>query len=131
MLAPLRAALLVSLFLAYCVVEQVNTLPVAQISRSQQLRDLAAISSPPDDCIAFFVEPVEEIDFNYLQVSAILLSQHLALPTINGSTGYFPPGWSPRLHAAYHEQVREWIALHQLRGNVCSLTLPRGPWRSF
>jgi hypothetical protein len=129
-LLPLsRAALLVSLFLAYCLVEQINTLPVAQISRSQQLRELAAIPPPPHDCKAFFVEPVEGLDFNLVQISAILISQHLDLPTLNGSSGYFPPGWFYRVPPDYHEQVRKWMVLHQLSGNVCSLTLPRGPWR--
>jgi hypothetical protein len=124
-----RRALLVSLFLAYCVIEQINTLPVAQISRSRQLRDLAAIPPPPHDCKAFFVEPVDGIDFNSVQISAMLISQRVALLTLNGSSGYFPRGWSYRLPPAYHEHVREWMVLHQLGDNVCSLTLPRGPWR--
>lgn len=75
-------------------VEQINTLEVAQISRSRQLQDLAAVPPPPDDCEAFVVEPVKGADFYATQVSAMLIAQRLALPTINGASGHFPPGWS-------------------------------------
>lgn len=132
----LRAAaltkILVLALLACCLIEQINTYPVAQIQRSRQLQELAAVPRPPDRCDVFFVEPATPAEFDAAQTSAMLISQRYGLPTINGGSGYFPPDWPLlRYDSSYHARIRQWMALKGLRGGMCSLNLPRGPWQPF
>lgn len=129
--ATARAKILVLVFLAWCLVEQINTTPVAQLPRSRELQELADVPRPPDECSVFFVEPAAPAEFDAAQTSAMLISQRYRLPTINGGSGYFPLDWPLlRYDSSYHARIRQWMALKGL-SRMCSFNLPRGPWRSF
>ena len=66
------------------------------------------------------------------QIDAMLVSQRLSLPTINGYSGYFPPGWGllePWL-PTYAAAVSEWSEEHGLTSGVCSLDLTTMQWHA-
>ena len=55
---------------------------------------------------------------------------HTGLPTINGYTGYSPPGWtldSPE-GPTYRDAVRSWADQHGLEGGLCQLELSTMTW---
>ena len=82
----------------------------------------------PNDCSTFYVglqPPTVHNQFEY-QLDAMFVSMLKGLPTLNGYTGHLPANWGlyevadPR----YEENVKQWIAHNQIKGNVCRLFIP-------
>jgi len=119
---PLRRGMaLVSIGVAgaFLLLEQVNLAGTHQISRRDEEDRLGVISAPPAGCESFFIQQaaIPRRPGIALQVDAMLMSQRLAVPTINGYSGFNPPGWNLGNPSApdYLDQVAGWASAHRLR----------------
>jgi hypothetical protein len=60
------------------------------------------------------------------------IAQKTGLPTLNGQTGWWPPGWRlfyPDID--YPAAAREWIARSGLAEQVCLYDRPTHTWSAF
>jgi hypothetical protein len=116
--------------LAFCLVEQINLFPARALSRSRDFAWFAAISVPPPACEAFFVD-IRTRPSND-EVDAMWIALKTGLPTLNGTSGWTPPGW--RLEdpgIAYQEAVRLWMAGAKIKEQICRYELPANSWSKF
>jgi hypothetical protein len=117
--------------LAVAVVEQVNTTRTSYVDRVAQVEFLRSATTPPDGCRAFYVVDTAGVLAYYeYQVDAMLISQKLSIPTINGYSGHFPPGWlllQPWV-PTYPAGVSEWAQVHDLVTGLCRLDLATRRW---
>ena len=79
----------------------------------------------PNDCSSFYVavKPAAlHNQFEY-QIDAIFVSMMKGMPTLNGYSGQLPPGWNlwEVMDPSYVNNVKQWIELHQIKGNICRL----------
>ena len=126
------AIVLAAIALSAACVEQVNVSNVAELSRAGQVASLNAVPAPPASCRSFFVETATASLAHpaRTQTFAMLLSVRFDLPTLNGTSGSFPPGW--RLfypsRPGYASSVASWVHSHHLL-HVCALDLDDDTWR--
>ena len=114
------------------MVEQVNVGDYSRIDRAANLARLGAVPMPPATCRSFYVTTANPAGRPWfaLQIDAMLISQRLQLPTINGYSGVYPAGWllgDPRA-PAYPQAVSSWVAQHGLQGSVCGYDLTTRAW---
>lgn len=86
--------LLLYALMAVCLLEQVNLVSSANLSRSEELQKLAAVPSPPETCRCFFIAPQADRPLYAQQTDAMLISQMTGIPTLNGYSRACPPGWA-------------------------------------
>jgi hypothetical protein len=129
---PWRVAALV--LLCVLVAEQAHDSSATALRRNAQLSALAAVPPAPPGCTSFFVtdsRPTAAPDYAQ-QTSAMLISQRLGLPTLNGYSGEVPPHWGltdPTV-PTYLMSVRQWETANGLTSGVCSLDLTTDTWHS-
>jgi hypothetical protein len=119
---PLRRGMaLVSIGVAsaFLLLEQVNLVETHRISRREEQDRLDVISAPPFRCESFFIQQaaIPRLPGVALQIDAMLISQRLAVPTINGYSGFNPPGWKLGNPSTpdYLDDVASWASAHHLR----------------
>lgn len=119
--------------LAFCLVEQINLMHNSDIRRSVELAYVAAVPSPPSPCQAFYIVPQRRQDQSYVdEVDAMWIALHVGLPTLNGLSGWSPPGWElSRRGVDYDALVRQWIARSGLSAQVCSYDAAKRQWALF
>ena len=133
--AQWRQALVVAIGLALAIVvcfEQLNTGPSANISRDQQLALLQAVPAPPRTCESFYLtDSVNRSERPYVyQIDAMLISQKIGLPTLNGYSGETPFKWrltfpEPR----YTFYATRWaLQNHVPLSGICELDIGRMTW---
>ncbi len=125
----LAAIVAVSAWLAF---EEVNLTRTHGVHRQQELARLASIPSPGPRCQSFAIRqssPLRPTSPIALQIDAMLIAERLTLPTVNGYSGFTPPGWHLENPQApqYPDLVDRWTAAHGL-SHVCTLNLPAGQW---
>jgi hypothetical protein len=118
--------------LAVAVAEQVNLARVSYLNRPAQVHYLAAVKPAPSGCRTFFVVDTQKQQLAYFEYGlyAMLISQKLSLPTVNGYTGYFPPRWGllrPWI-STYPANVAAWATGHGLENGMCSFDLGTLRW---
>lgn len=118
---------------ATVVVEQVHNTSPSALDRPSQLAALASVPAPPPACTSFFVVTTPSATpFQATQTQAMLISQRTGLPTLNGYSGVWPPGWVlwfPQT-ATYLNYVQDWIEENRLRAGVCELDLSTRRWET-
>ncbi len=117
--------------LAVAIIEQVNTVRISQVDRAAQIHFVDSIKAAPSGCRTFFVvDTARQLAYFDYQIDAMLVSQKLSLPTINGYTGHFPARWGLLLpsNPDYRYAVSEWVTEHGLANGVCSLDLATMQW---
>jgi hypothetical protein len=124
------AAILLLVLLA----EQLNTTSASQMRRSAQIALLASVPPVPAGCTSFFVTDSRRnhLLFYEYQTAAMMISQRLDLPTINGYSGENPPGWNlgfPEL-PGYLAQVEQWTTTHGLTTGVCAYDFGTRNWHT-
>jgi hypothetical protein len=83
---------------AWLAIEEVNLTRTHGIHRQEELARLASIPSPGLRCHSFSIQqsspgwPTNPIA---LQIDAMLIAERLTLPTVNGYSGFAPPGLGP------------------------------------
>jgi hypothetical protein len=130
---PIMLVLIMSLMLA----GQVNLSPPIDIDVKSLTQLIKEVPIQPSTCKSFFVrEPQgyasgdKEIDSLYRQnVTAMLISDHLNLPTINGIASFLPPDWnfSEEPKSSYNYRVHEYVKSHHVSG-VCQYSIKNHIW---
>jgi hypothetical protein len=118
--------------LALCVVEQVGPTPPVR-NTWEAARWLLASHRPSFPCDAFYVLPPSAgsgLQWYEYQSDAMLLSQWIGVPTINGNSSWYPPGWAMAFpdRPEYPAQALAWIDAHGLRDRVCGVEPRTGHW---
>ncbi len=100
--------------------------------RSQEFAWLQTVPDPPSGCQAFLLR-VPNQPANYLdQNDAMWISLKTGLPTLNGSSGWSPPGWrleDPTID--YAEAARQWIVPNDVKQQVCVYDRSAKSWSDF
>lgn len=91
---------------------------------------LDAARRPAFGCEAFYLVPGGTGPWHQDQSDAMLLSQKLGLPTMNGNSSFYPEGWGMQFteRPGYAERTLAWIDAHGLRGRVCGSDPRRAVW---
>ena len=124
-----RAALAV--VIALTLVEQINTSPTSAVNRRVQAALLASVLPAPVDCRSFYVvDSRGSLPFFESQLDAMLISQKLHLPTLNGYTAKNPISWNLAVigSPAYLGAVRSWVAVKNVPPGLCQLDLGTMKW---
>ncbi len=132
--APLnrrRNTLLSGAILAFCLIEQINLMP-ARLSRSHELEWLSAVPKPPVECQVFVVNVSGRTANDLDENDAMWISWQVGKPTINGNSGWIPPGWrleDPSID--YRDAVQQWISASHLDQVVCVYDRASTRWTRF
>ena len=123
-----RRPWLTSLLCLICIVEQGVTTP--SYDKGYVRRRVLQLASRIDpNCDSFYYHPrPERLSFNDAQLDALWASLHRRVPTINGYSGGFPPGWSGLLVVnapggpTPHDALGEWARFRKLPWNrICQI----------
>ena len=100
--------------------------------RSKELTALITAPEPPAECRSFFITDAapEPRLFYVSTIDAMQISQHFSLPTVNGYSGQFPPGYDFLDPTAdgYIDRVHVWAAAHGVSDGLCSYDLFTQSW---
>jgi hypothetical protein len=128
--SPVLRILAVVLLLVI-LAEQLNSTSASQMRRNEQIALLASVPPVPAGCTSFFVTDSVQNRLHYYeyQTAAMMISQRLGLPTVNGYSGVKPPGWNlyPAL-PGYLASVKRWTTRHGLTTGVCDFDLGTRKW---
>jgi len=123
-----------SIVLLLCVaaVEQLNSTRESRINRPSELALLRSVPPPPASCQAFYIvdSSRKNLPFFAYQTEAMVISQRLRLPTINGYTGYYPQDWTlvnPK-DPGYRQAVVAWVREQRLQRGICRLDVAQMNW---
>jgi hypothetical protein len=112
--------------------EQASNSAGTQLRRSSQIAMLAKVPKAPAGCTSFFVtdSTSNKMLFYEFQTQAMLISQRIGVPTINGYSGDDPPGWNLTFpeSPSYRIFVRQWTDANGLTTGVCDLDLGAMSW---
>ncbi len=130
-LARHRTAALV--LCGFLIVEQINLVWPATMSRRAALAWIDAVPAPPPNCRAFYVVPgagPPERSGPQHQDDAMLFAQIRGIPTVNGFSSWFPDGWALDEPASpgYPAAVRVWARRNHIEAQVCGLEPRTGRW---
>jgi len=121
--------LLLYALMAVCLLEQVNLGLPANISRSEELQRLAVVPSPPETCRCFFIAPQADRPSYAQQIDAMLISQMIGIPTINGSSGVIPPGWDLEVgDQSYSLRAWQWAYLYGIAEGLFEYKVAERQW---
>jgi hypothetical protein len=115
--------------LSLTVVEQVNLAQVTLLSRKDEREHLGAVSVAPRQCRAFYAASHEDVSED-LQVAAMMIAQAQNLFTLNGYSGFTPPGWDLGATdtADYEQRVLRWALHRDIAEGLCRLDIDSGYW---
>lgn len=123
---------------ALLITEELNRVGATHVERAVEVRMLDSIPAAPSACRAFFVQDLRpanpnenfaEHDHYRHNVEAMLISEYLNLPTINGFSSFNPPDWDfggPD-RPDYTARVAAYRARHKIQG-LCALDLQYRTW---
>lgn len=128
----LRRLLLSSVVLVFCLVEQINLLPITELSRSREFAWLSTVPQPPTQCRAFLVDVTSGQAIYLDENDAMWISLRTGLPTLNGNSGWVPYGWRLEDHTVnYLDAARQWIAATGLAQTICLYNRSSRIWSRF
>ena len=126
-------------FMVMVLVGQINTTPYVGLDVQSVIRPIESMPASPKTCQAFFVtEPSgyaigdKNTDARYRQnVEAMLIADHINLPTINGLSSFSPPDWdfSEEPQATYMDRVYHYVQAHHI-DNICQYTIKNYTWET-
>ena len=117
------------LLLALVVIEQFNVGEFSRIDRSNENERLNEAPAPPPNCRSFFIIDREMLSF-VANIDAMLLAVHLGIPTVNGYSGQYPPGYIllDMGDPAYFANVRTWVEAKGAENGFCSYDTVAKRW---
>ena len=123
-LAPLTA------LLALAATEQVNLAQAASLSRKVEREHLNALGRAPRECQTFYVAAQPKRTLGYGQVDGMMVALAQHLPTINGHSGLFPPGWDLYDGNApdYEQRAMRWALKRGIAEGLCRADVDKGTW---
>lgn len=92
---------------------------------------LGAARRPAFACEAFYLVPGGGTGpWHQYQADAMMLSQKIGMPTVNGNSSFYPEGWDMPFtdRPEYAGKTLAWIDAHGVRGRVCGADPRRGIW---
>lgn len=121
----------------FLVAEQLNRVHYTIIERAPVMARLARIGPPPAGCRAFVADDARQLapgqhPVHYLyrhNVDAMLIAELINLPTINGVSTFYPPGWDladPHL-PDYPARSASYAQRHAI-ARLCRLDLVTMTW---
>jgi hypothetical protein len=115
--------------LSLTVVEQVNLAQATLLSRKDEREHLSVVGVAPRQCRAFYAASHEDVSED-LQADAMMVAQAQNLPTLNGYSGFTPPGWDlgKTDTADYEQRVLRWALHRDIAEGLCRLDIDSGHW---
>jgi hypothetical protein len=125
-----RVAVAATALCALIAVEQVNlTDNFRRLDRANEVAVLGGIPDPPSACATFHVVPAPDRNPDHASIDAMLIAQRVGIPTVNGYSGWEPPGWRLRPDSdAYLGNVAAWVAERGLAPRHCSYDAVTSRW---
>jgi hypothetical protein len=118
----------------FLVAEQINAGSNHLIHRNSEKSIFARVRRPPSTCRSFFLAyPAREHEAPpvpyVIQLDAMLVARTYDIPTVNGYSGWFPPGWAFLIFdKGYIQNVRKWARAKSVTRGLCALDLRDGSW---
>ncbi|MGA8599129.1 MAG: hypothetical protein WB676_30800 [Bryobacteraceae bacterium] len=118
----------------FLIAEQINTAPAHLIRRDSENAILARVGRPPSTCRSFFLthparRPGKLALLSIDQIDPMLIARSYNIPTLNGYSGWFPPGWDFfAFGRGYLQNVRWWARRKEITSGLCGLDLRDGSW---
>ncbi|MFC0242450.1 hypothetical protein [Rhodopseudomonas telluris] len=120
-----------TLIVAFCLLEQVN-LRDGSLPRRAELERLAAVAPPPPDCEVFLVDARDDQGYGVREFDAMWISMRVGLPTLNGNSGWSPPGWQlADPDTDYDAAAKRWIEQTHITKHVCRYQRDARAWSDF
>jgi XTP/dITP diphosphohydrolase len=115
------------------ILEQVNTGDVSELDVPAQQALLRSVPAPPAACRSFYTyDPdISHLAINAdFQLDAMLISEHIGLPTANGYTAYDPKGWfgAPTASTPYLSRVAAYADAEGIANGLCQLDVDAMTW---
>jgi hypothetical protein len=120
------------LMLSICIC-QINLHPQINLEIKKELGIASASVRAPSSCESFFVSnPIGgdkgSFDLTYRQnTQAMMIADHLNLPTINGLGTFNPRDWHFNESSTYFDHVKNYIKKHNLK-NICMYDIGATTW---
>ncbi len=116
--------------LSLAALEQINLAHPTTLSREFERKHFGALTRPPPRCRSFYVAPQAERQPYEVQIDAMMAALTLSIPTINGYSGLFPPGWDfyDTNAADYEQRARRWAADRAIADGLCRVDIESGSW---
>ena len=116
--------------LALTAIEQVNLVRRANLSRIFERQHLAAVSQAPPACRTFYVAPQTGRTPYEVQIDAMMVALTRNLSTINGYSGFSPPGWDfyDTNAPGYRQRAILWAVKRGIGRGLCELDVEKGTW---
>jgi putative flippase GtrA len=126
-------------FVTVLLIGQINISPYVCLDVLSVLHIIEGMPVVPKACKVFFVmehsgysSGDKNIDSLYRQnVAAMLISDHVNLPTINGYASFLPPDWdfSEVPHDNYLTRVHKYVQTHHIE-NICEYSIKNHTWET-
>jgi hypothetical protein len=117
---------------AVLVLEQINGAPTATVSRAHELALLDRVPAAGQCRVFYLADSVPDDRATYAyQIDAMLISQRVGIPTINGYSGWEPQGWEvrdPRLGNSYLNSADRWLERNGVTDGACALDVETMAW---
>jgi hypothetical protein len=125
-------------FMSLMLMGQINTSPYVHLDVKSVHHLIEDIPTTPNVCQSFFVtEPTgfaigdKYVDAMYQQnIAAMLIADHINLPTINGLASFSPPDWdfSEEPQDTYIARVQQYVQAHHI-DKVCQYSIKNHTWK--
>jgi hypothetical protein len=116
--------------LLLAMVEQLGAPYPTSLSRSFERKHLLQVGQPPTLCRSFYVADEPEFRNFEVQTDAMMVAIVRSIPTINGYSGFQPPGWGffDTKDQNYERTAVNWAIRRQLTDGLCRLDIQHGEW---
>jgi len=114
--------------MALGVVEQINLTRGSMVSRAFERAHFGNVGAAPTDCRSFYIANEPGQPPSIVQIDAMLVAQRVGIPTINGYSGNFPPGWDffDPSDVNYERNARAWAVHRGINAGLCRFDMANG-----
>ena len=111
-------------------IEQVNLGQRTNLSREFEREHMAALIRAPHECLSFYAATQAGHPPFEVQIDAMMIALAQHLPTVNGWSGLFPPGWNfyDTNAGEYEQRATRWAVKRGFVGNLCQVNVESGTW---
>jgi hypothetical protein len=122
----------VAVLMVLGVVEQVNLSEDSLVSRAFEHTYFDNVSAAPTECQSFYIASEPGQPPPIVQIDAALVAQKVGIPTINGYSGFDPPGWDffDSTDANYEQNARAWAVHRGIDAGLCRFDMANGTFAS-
>ena len=118
-------------FASVLLLEQIQIDNNFSISRKEQSDIIELAKAYPIECDIFYINSyLTDKPQSFIQNDAFLISQVSGLPTLNGYSGVYPPGWNLNSvgDPSYIDRIREYASRQNIEGTTCELNISERRW---